>query len=94
MEDRRPVCGARWRGTPVKIVIEDKFDRAVGAGADLDGALGCRFEPLNAIGRRQPDYAQAGAKSLFGMRSALSGLRCSRTFGSFPKRRLVCGYSL
>ena len=83
MEDRRPVRGARWRGTPIEIVVEDGFDRAVGARADLDGALGCRFEPLGAIGTGQPDDAQAGAKALFGMRSLFEDQfaqrRCRRT---------------
>ena len=67
MQDRRVVRGALWRGTPIEIVGEDGFDRAVGARADVDRARGGGFEPFGAIGPGQPDDAETGAKALFGM---------------------------
>ena len=39
MKDRGGVRGALWRGPPIEPGIEDGFDRAIGPGADLDGAL-------------------------------------------------------
>jgi len=38
--DRRSVRAALWRGTPIELVVEDGFDRAIGFRADLDGAFG------------------------------------------------------
>jgi hypothetical protein len=69
MQDRRCVRGALARGTPIEVVVEDGFDRAVGARADVDGALGGSFQTLGAMGAGQPDDAQTGAETLFGMRS-------------------------
>ena len=67
MQDRRSVRGALARGTPVEVVVEDGFDRAVGPRADVDGAFGGGFQTLGAMGTREPDDAQAGAKALLGM---------------------------
>ena len=50
MQDRRSVRGALARGTPVEVVVEDGFDRAVGAGADVDGAFGGGLQTLGAVG--------------------------------------------
>jgi len=48
----------RWaRGTPVEVVVEDGFDRAVGPRADVDGAFGGGFQALGAMGTREPDDA-------------------------------------
>jgi hypothetical protein len=69
MQDRRCVRGGLARGTPIEVVVEDGFDRAVGARADVDGALGGSFQTLGAMGAGQPDDAQTGAETLFGMRS-------------------------
>ena len=44
-----------------------RFDRAVGPGADVDGAFGGGFQTLGAMGTHEPDDAKAGAKALFGM---------------------------
>ena len=46
MQDRRRVRGPLAAGAPIKIVVEDGFDRAVGPGADLEGALGRRLQAL------------------------------------------------
>ena len=53
------------------MVVEDGFDRAIGARADVDGALRCGLQTLGAIGTGQPNDAQTGAKALFGMRTLL-----------------------
>ena len=66
VQDRRSVRGALARRTPVKVVVEAGFDRAVGPGADVDGAFGGGFQALGAPGTREPDDAKAGAKALFG----------------------------
>src|SRR5208282_1759008 len=71
MRDRRSVRGALASGTPVEVVVEDGFDRAVGRRADVDGAFGGGFQTLGAMGTRESDDAQAGAKALLGMRSRL-----------------------
>ena len=65
MQDRRSVRGALLRGSPIEVVVEDRFDRAVSARADVDGALGGGFEALGAIRTGQPDDPQTGAKALF-----------------------------
>ena len=69
MQDRRCVRGALLRGTPIEVVVEDGFDRTVGARADVDGALRCGFQTLGAMGAGQPHNAETGAKALFGMRA-------------------------
>ena len=65
MQDRRSVRGALLRGSPVEVVVEDGFDRAISACADVDGALGGGFKALGAIRTGQPDDPQTGAKALF-----------------------------
>ena len=69
MQDRRCVRGALVRGAPIEMVVEDGLDRAIGARADVDGALGGGFQTLGAVGTGQPNNAQTGAKALFGMRA-------------------------
>ena len=69
MQDRRSVRGALLRGTSIEVVVEDGFDRTVGARADVDGALRCGFQTLGAMGTGQPNNAETGAKALFGMRA-------------------------
>src|SRR4051812_19829544 len=69
MQDRRSVRGALLRGSPVEVVVEDEFDRAISARADVDGALGGGFKALGAIRTGQPDDPQTGAKALFRVRT-------------------------
>ena len=71
VQDRRSVRGALARRTPVKVVVEDGFDRAVGAGTDVDGAFGGGVQTLSAVRSSEPDDAQTSAKALLGMRSRL-----------------------
>ena len=69
MQDRLRVRGALWRGMPIEVVVEDGFDRAVGPRADIEGALGGGFHAHGAVGAREPNDAQTGAKALLGMRT-------------------------
>ena len=81
MQDRRAVRGARLRGTPIEVVVEDGFDRAVGAGTDIAGTLRRRFETRGAIGTGQPDDAQTGTEALLRVRPLLEdqlAKRCRR----------------
>ena len=73
MQDRRSVRGALLRGSPVEVVVEDGFDRAISACADVDGALGGGFEALGATRTGQPDVPQTGAKALFPFADAVRG---------------------
>ena len=91
MEDRRCVRGALARGAPIKVVVEDGFDRAIGARAcgsfscrsDLDAPFGGGFEPLRPMGATKPDDAKAGAEALFrmgsGFKDQLAERRCRRS---------------
>ena len=63
MQDRRCVRGALVRGAPIEMVVEDGLDRAIGARADVDGALGGGFQTLGAIGTGQPNNAKTGRLS-------------------------------
>ena len=57
MLDRLRVRGALGRGAPIKIVVENGFDRAVGPGADIEGSLGGRLQALGSVRAREPDDA-------------------------------------
>jgi hypothetical protein len=72
----------RAAAAPIEIVVEDGFDRAVGPGADLEGALGRRLEALGAVVPRQPDDPQAGPVALLGM-----GPRFQDPFAQRRRRR-------
>jgi len=72
VQDRRSVRGALLRGSPVEVVVEDGFDRAISACADVDGALGGGFEALGAIRTGQPTTPRQARKPCSGCR------RCSR----------------
>ena len=89
MQDRRSVRGALWPGLSIELVVEDGFDRTIGARADLDGQFRRGFEALRAKGRRQPDDAQTGPEALFGMRPVLQDQfaqrRRRRSDGAHPR---------
>lgn len=67
VSNRRPVHGLLGPSA-MQIVLQDGIDRAVRGPTDLDGALAGRLQGLAAMGFGQADDAEAGAKSLFGMR--------------------------
>src|SRR5271169_2801399 len=78
MEDRSRVRRARWRGSPIELVVEDGFDGAVGPGADLDGPFSGGLEARHAKGAGKPDDAETGAVALLGMGPALENLLAER----------------
>ena len=78
VKDRGRLRGAFRRRLPIKLVVEDGFDRAVGPGADFDGALGGGFETCDAEGTGEAEDAQTGAVALLGMRPALQNLLAER----------------
>src|SRR2546423_548735 len=71
------------RGAAIETVFEDRWDGAVGAGADVEAALAGRFKPVGPVMARQAQNADRGAVSLFGVRPALQDQRhqlgCVRT---------------
>ena len=71
MQDRRSVRGALLRGAPIKIVVEDGLDGAIGARADINGAFRRRFDASDAIGTGKADDPQTRPVALFRMRSML-----------------------
>src|SRR5215468_7530293 len=64
----------RWRSPrqrlAVQPLVEDRADRAVGTGADLEPAPTSGLEPIVAVVSREPEDAEAGAEALLGMRPA------------------------
>src|SRR5262245_1129955 len=68
----------------IEVVVEDGFDRSVGARADGDGAGGGGLEPLGAERLDQADDAETGAEALLGMRLVLED--------QLAQRRRVCSY--
>jgi hypothetical protein len=59
------------RRSVVEPVLEDRLDRPIGAGADVETAIAGRFQPLGAVLSGEPENAEAGAVALLGMRPAL-----------------------
>ena len=78
MQDRRSVRGALLRGAPIKIVVEDGLDGAIGARADINGAFRRRFEASDAIGTGKADDPQTRPVALFRMQSTLENLLAER----------------
>src|ERR1700758_2897543 len=52
---------------PVEVVAQDRSDRAVAAGANIDAALAGRLDPFGPPGAYQPQDAEAGAEALLGV---------------------------
>ena len=73
MKDRHAVRWALVCGVSIELVVEDGADRSVGERADLDGARGGGFQPCDPERPRQPEDAEAGSESLFGVRPAAPG---------------------
>ena len=79
MKDRGGVRRALWRGPPIEPGIEDGFcDRAIGLGADLDGALGSGLDARRRKSRRDAHDAETGAAVLLGMWPAFQDLLAKR----------------
>src|SRR6185312_5112322 len=67
---RRPVRG-RCRPLAIEVVLQDRVDRAIRAGTDLERTTASGFEPFAAIAFGEPQDADAGAEALLGMRAFL-----------------------
>ena len=78
VKDRSRFRGAPGRRLPIKLVVEDGFDGAVGPCTDLDGAFGGGFEPRGPERSGEADDAQAGAVALLGMGPAFEDLLAQR----------------
>src|SRR6266478_2463939 len=55
----------------VEPVLEDRLDRSVGTGADVETAVAGRLQSVGAVLPRQAQDAEAGAVALLGMGPAL-----------------------
>ena len=60
--------GRSRRRPAVETVLEDRIDAAVGAGAELETAPACSFEPAGAVVPGEPQNAQTGSEPLLRMR--------------------------
>ena len=81
MNYRRPVRGG-VRPSAIEVGLQDRGDRSVGAGADLEGAGAGRLQPLMSKAGRVPQDTDRGAEALLRMRSLaqndLDQRRCLR----------------
>ena len=89
MQDRRSVRGALLRGAPIKIVVEDGLDGAIGARADINGAFRRRFDASDAIGTGKADDPQTRPVALFRMRSMLENLLAERRSRRSDRARVL-----
>src|SRR5260370_36991528 len=69
MEDRHAVRGALLGGVAIEIVVEDRLDRSVGPGADIESPRRGGLDALHAERFDQSDDTETGAEALFGMRA-------------------------
>ncbi|KTW14586.1 hypothetical protein SA9_12375, partial [Staphylococcus warneri] len=75
-------------GTPIEIVGEDRFDRAVGARADVDRPRSRGVQPSAPIGAGEPEDAEAGAEALLGVRAHVEN-EVAQSAGRRPDRGSV-----
>src|SRR5437879_846561 len=68
MNYRRPVRGG-VRPSAIEVGLQDRGDRSVRAGADLEGAGAGRLQPLMSEAGRVPEDTDRGAKALLGVRT-------------------------
>jgi hypothetical protein len=85
MSDRWPLCG-RVGPPAIEAGLQDRADRGVGAGADLERAPARRLEPVGIMGAGQPQDAEAGAEALLGV-AALAQDRGDQRLGTGADRR-------
>src|SRR5260370_9463391 len=69
MEDRHAVRGALLGGVAIEIVVEDRLERSVGPGADIESPRRGGLDALHAERFDQSDDTETGAEALFGMRA-------------------------
>ena len=64
-----------WRASSRRLLVEpmleDRLDRSVGPGADVETAVASRFQPGGAVLAAKTKDANAGPIALLGVRPAL-----------------------
>src|SRR6516164_1505059 len=73
----------------IQPVLEDRLDRTVGTGADIETAIAGRLQPRGAVLARQPQDAEASAVALLGMWPALQDQRGELGGARANRRRLT-----
>src|ERR1700759_4309319 len=59
---------------PVEVVAQDRRDRTVATGANIDAALAGCLDAFGTPGTHQPQDAETGAEALFGVRLGMQDL--------------------
>src|SRR5258708_39855076 len=68
MIERQLGClGCARQRLAIEAVLEDRADRSVGPGADLQPASARRLEPVDAVLAAKAENAEAGAEAPLGM---------------------------
>ena len=89
MVGQQLALACRLRRLSIEPVLEDRLDRAVGTGADIQTAIAGRLQPRGAVLARQPQDAEASAVALFGMWPALQDQRGELGSARANRRRLT-----
>src|SRR5205823_2579864 len=89
MVGQQLALACRLRRLSIEPVFEDRLDRAVGTGADIQTAIAGRLQPLGAVLARQPQDAEASAVALFRMWPALQDQRGELGSARANRRRLT-----
>ena len=58
------------RFAAIEVVLEDRIERGIGLGADFQGPLAGRLQPVGPMGLGQAQDAYTRAEALFGVRPA------------------------
>src|ERR1700733_13039174 len=74
---------------PVKIVAQDRSDRTVATGANVDAALAGRLDAFGTPGTHQSQDAETGPEALFGVRLGMQDLLNQGGCGRANYRRLT-----
>src|ERR1700733_1878770 len=74
---------------PVEVVAQDRRNRAVATGANIDAALAGSLDAFATPGTHQPQDAETGPEALFGMRLGMQDLLNQGRRGWANHRRLT-----
>src|SRR4051794_27236716 len=75
--------------SPVEIVAQDRRNRTVATGANIDAALAGCLDAFATPGTHQPQDAEAGPEALFGVRLGMQDLLNQGGRGRADHRRLT-----
>ena len=70
MGGKQLALSCRPRQPPVEPVLDDRLDRSMGTGADIEAAAASRFRPVGAVLAAQAENTDAGAVALLGVTTA------------------------